>query len=113
MADETTTTAAVIAVVTGIASAGAFKFYEFLIRNKREVQREEKAEQMLYRDDLIRRVERLEGDREERLEETIGFRSEISGMKVQIEFLRQENELLKGQIQLVRQENQILKDTLR
>ncbi len=43
MADETTTTAAVIAVVTGIASAGAFKFYEFLIRNKREVQREEKA----------------------------------------------------------------------
>ena len=74
---------------------------------------EAKAEQMMYRDDLIRRVEKLESERDERIEESIGFRTEISSMKVQIDFLKQENELLKGQIQLVKQENQILKETLR
>ena len=103
----------IIAAVTGVMSAGAFKFYEFILKQKREVRKEEKAEQMLYRDDLIRRVEKLESEREERMEETITFRTDMSGMKVQIEFLKQENELLKGQIQLVKQENQILKDTLR
>ena len=94
-------------------SAGAFKFYEFILKQRREVQQEEKAEQMLYRDDLIRRVEKLESEREDRIEETITFRTEISSMKVQLDFLKQENELLKGQIQLVKQENQILKDTIR
>lgn len=113
MADDTTTTAAIIAAVTGVMSAGAFKFYEFILKQRREVQQEEKAEQMLYRDDLIRRVEKLESEREDRIEETITFRTEISSMKVQLDFLKQENELLKGQIQLVKQENQILKDTIR
>lgn len=113
MPDSTTTTAAIIAAVTGVLSAGAFKFYEFILKQRREVQKEEKAEQMMYRDDLIRRVEKLEGEREERMEEVINFRTDISAMKVQIDFLKQENELLKGQIQLVKQENQILKDTLR
>jgi hypothetical protein len=113
MADDTTTTAAIIAAVTGVMSAGAFKFYEFILKQKREVKQEEKAEQMLYRDDLIRRVEKLESEREDRIEETITFRTEISSMKVQLDFLKQENELLKGQIQLVKQENQILKDTIR
>lgn len=113
MADDTTTTAAIIAAVTGVMSAGAFKFYEFVLKQKREVKQEEKAEQMLYRDDLIRRVEKLESEREDRIEETITFRTEISSMKVQLDFLKQENELLKGQIQLVKQENQILKDTIR
>ena len=113
MADDTTTTAAIIAAVTGVMSAGAFKFYEFVLKQRREVKQEAKAEQMLYRDDLIRRVEKLESERDERIEESIGFRTEISSMKVQIDFLKQENELLKGQIQLVKQENQILKETLR
>ena len=113
MADDTTTTAVVIAAVTGVVSAGAFKFYEFILKQKREVKQEEKAEQTLYRDDLIRRVEKLESEREERMEETILFRTEISGMKVQIDFLKQEKDLLKGQIQLVKQENQILKDNMR
>lgn len=113
MADDTTTTAIIIAAVTGVVSAGAFKFYEFALKQKRAVRKEEKAEQMLYRDDLIRRVEKLETEREERMEESIGFRTELGTVKVQIGFLKQENELLKGQIQLVKQENQILKDTLR
>jgi hypothetical protein len=84
-----------------------------MLKQKREVKQEERAEQTLYRDDLIRRVEKLETEREERIEESIGFRTELSTVKVQVDFLKQENELLKGQIQLVRHENQILKDTLR
>lgn len=113
MADDATTTAAIVAAVTGVMSAGAFKFYEFVLKQRREVQKEEKAEQMLYRDDLIRRVEKLESERDDRIEEAIGFRAEISAMKVQIDFMKQENDLLKGQIELVRHENQVLKETLR
>ena len=113
MADDTTTTAAVIAAVTGVMSAGAFKFYEFVLRQKKETRQEEKAEQTLYRDDLIRRVEKLESERDERVEEVITFRTEIGSMKMQLEFLEKENALLKESIQLVKHENQILKDTLR
>ena len=113
MTDNTTTAAVIIAAVTGVVSAGAFKFYEFILKQRREVKQEAKAEQMMYRDDLIRRVEKLESEREERIEESIGFRTEISSMKVQIDYLKRENELLKDQIQLVKQENQILKEALR
>ena len=44
MANDATTTAAVVAAVTGVMSAGAFKFYEFILKQRREVQKEEKAE---------------------------------------------------------------------
>jgi hypothetical protein len=43
--DKPTATAALVAVVTGAVSAGAFKFYEFMLKQKREVQKEERAEQ--------------------------------------------------------------------
>ena len=64
--DKPTTTAAIVAALTGVFSAGAFKFYEFVLKQKREVQKEEKAEQALYRDDLIKRVEKLEKKLEEK-----------------------------------------------
>ena len=78
--DKPTTTAAVVAAVTGVFSAGAFKFYEFMLKQKREVQQEEKAEQALYRDDLIKRVEKLEQERDEHLQQIIDLMSEVSAL---------------------------------
>ena len=46
-----TTTAAIVAAVTGVFSAGAFKFYEFMLKQKREKQVEEKAIKACRRDD--------------------------------------------------------------
>ena len=106
---EETTTAAIVAGITGIVSAAAFKFYEFFLRQKREIQKEEKNEQAMYREDLIRRVERLESDKDTRIEEVIIFRSDISALQVKVEYLQTENNRLSGRVQVLAQENTILK----
>ena len=100
--DKPTTTAAIVAAVTGVFSAGAFKFYEFMLKQKREKQVEEKAEQTLYRDDLIKRVERLEQERDEHLEQIIDLMSELAALKVEVKFLKQDNEMLKFRIEALR-----------
>ena len=100
--DKPTTTAAIVAVVTGAMSAGAFKFYEFMLKQKREKQVEEKAEQTLYRDDLIKRVERLEEERDEHLEQIIELMTEVAGLKVEVDYVKRENELLKLKIDSMR-----------
>jgi uncharacterized protein (UPF0335 family) len=100
--DKPTTTAAIVAIVTGIFSAGAFKFYEFILRQKREVQQEEKAEQALYRDDLIKRVEKLEQERDEHLQQIIDLMTEVAGLKVEVDYVKRENEILKLKIDALR-----------
>lgn len=100
--DKPTTTAAIVAAVTGVFSAGAFKFYEFMVKQKREVKQEEKAEQALYRDDLIKRVERLEQERDEHLEQIIELMTEVAGLKVEVAYVKRENEILKLKIDSMR-----------
>jgi predicted nuclease with TOPRIM domain len=100
--DKPTTTAAIVAAVTGVFSAGAFKFYEFMLKQKREKQVEEKAEQTLYRDDLIKRVERLEEERDEHLEQIIELMSEVAALKVEVGYVKRENEMLKMKIDSLR-----------
>jgi uncharacterized membrane protein (DUF106 family) len=100
--DKPTTTAAIVAVVTGVFSAGAFKFYEFMARQKREVQQEEKAEQALYRDDLIKRVEKLEQERDEHLTQIMDLMTDMAAVRVEVDFMRRENEVLKLKIDSMR-----------
>jgi|TARA_R110002167_G_scaffold115784_1_gene290316 uncharacterized coiled-coil DUF342 family protein len=100
--DKPTATAAAVAVVTGAFSAGAFKFYEFMSRQKREVKKEEKAEQVMYRDDLIRRVEKLEEERDEHLEQIIQLMTEVAGLKVEVDYVKRENEILKLKVEALR-----------
>ena len=83
-------------------SAGAFKFYEFILKQKREKQVEEKAEQTLYRDDLIKRVEKLEIERDEHLQQIIDLMTDIAGLKVEVDYVKRENEILKLKIDALR-----------
>ena len=62
MTEQTTTI--VITALTVAGGAGAWKFYEFLIRNKREKQKDELDDKNTYRDDLKARVEKLENDKD-------------------------------------------------
>ena len=55
MSEQLTTI--IITTLTVAGGAGAWKFYEFLIRNKREKQKETMTEQNMYRDDFGNRVE--------------------------------------------------------
>ena len=53
-------TTIIITFLTVVTGAGAWKFYEFIVRNRREKEKEVLTEQTVYRDDLKKRVEILE-----------------------------------------------------
>ena len=100
--DKPTTIAVIAAAITGLLSAGAFKFYEFVLRQRREVEKEERAEQALYRDDLIKRVEKLEQEKEDHVNPLIELKTLVSGMKVELDFIKRENEILKLKLDSMR-----------
>ena len=86
----------IITVLSVLGGAGSWKFYEFLIRNKRDKQKEDKSEQNIYRDDLMARVERLEKDKNEQTEELMKVKVEAAGLKMKVEFLERELDRIKS-----------------
>ena len=88
-------TTIIITAISVIFGAGGWKFYEFLIRNKREKQKEDYSEQTIYRDDLISRVERLERDKDNCTESLMDMKVSVASLSVKVEFLEKENERLK------------------
>lgn len=89
-------TTIIITAISVIFGAGGWKFYEFLIKNKREKHKEEKSEYTIYRDDLILRVERLEQDKSDRTEELIAVKVEAAALKMKVEFLEKELDRIKS-----------------
>jgi len=89
-------TTIIITTVSVLFGAGGWKFYEFLIRNKRERHQEDKSEQNIYRDDLMARVERLEKDKNEQTEELMRVKVEAAGLKMKVEFLERELDRIKS-----------------
>ncbi len=89
-------TTIIITAISVIFGAGGWKFYEFLIRNKREKQKENQSEQTIYRDDLISRVEKLEKDKDNCTIALMDVKSEASALKVKVEFLERELDRIKS-----------------
>jgi|TARA_R110000744_G_C19160691_1_gene540442 predicted nuclease with TOPRIM domain len=87
-------TTIIITTLTVAGGAGAWKFYEFLIRNRREKEKETMTEQNMYRDDLRARVEKLENDKESCQNQLINITSELSAIKVKLDFIERENDRL-------------------
>ena len=56
----------------------------------------------MYRDDLIKRVEKLEEERDEHLQQIIDLMTEVAGLKVEVDYVKRENELLKLKIDSMR-----------
>jgi len=88
-------TTIVITTISVIFGAGGWKFYEFLIRSRREKQKENKSEQTIYRDDLISRVERLEKDKDTCIDSLIDVKTEAATLRVKVEFLERELDRIK------------------
>ena len=87
-------TTIIIAALTVAGGAGAWKFYELLIRNKREKEKETTTEQNMYRDDLRARVEKLEGDKNSCQTQLLGITAELAAIKTKLDFIERENERL-------------------
>lgn len=92
MSEQLTTI--IITTLTVAGGAGAWKFYEFLIRNRREKEKDTMTEQNMYRDDLRARVEKLEGDKESCQLQLTGITVELAAIKVKLDFIERENDRL-------------------
>jgi outer membrane murein-binding lipoprotein Lpp len=85
----------IITAITVLGGAGAWKFYEFIIRNKAVKNKEDLAEQNIYREDLKARVDKLESDKDACNNSLLAMSIELASIKVRIEFVEKENERLK------------------
>ena len=92
-------TTIIITAISVMFGAGGWKFYEFLIRNKREKDKEDKTEQSIYRDDLKIRVDKLEIYKDDYVMTMLDLKTELAKLKVTVEFLQKENEVLKIKLQ--------------
>ena len=97
--DNTTITAIITCVVTGLLSAGGWKFYESVLKARSEERKDEKNERLAYRDDLIKRVDKLESEREMCMTAVTTLKTDVAAMKVELNFVKKENEILKLQLQ--------------
>ena len=85
----------IITIFTLLLSGGAWKFYEYLIKNKREKSKELRNEENIYRDQIIERVSKLEQDKERCVESLMAISTQLAALKVEVEYIRKENERLK------------------
>jgi predicted nuclease with TOPRIM domain len=97
--DNATIAAIVTCLITGLLSAGGWKFYEAVLKQKVDERKEEKSERLAYRDDLIKRVEKLEEDKDGCMEVLGELKTEFAAMKVKVQFIEKENEILKLKLQ--------------
>ena len=89
-------TTIIITTISVLFGAGGWRFYEFLIRNKRDKQKEDRSEQTIYRDDLISRVERLEKVNESKTDELMVVKAKAAALEVKVEFLERELDRIKS-----------------
>lgn len=89
----------IITIISCMGGAGAWKFYEFIIKGKRDKEKTKKTEQTIYRDDLISRVDKLENGKDECMSSLMKLNSEVSALRVKLEFLEKENNTLKIKLQ--------------
>ena len=93
--DNATITAIVTCIVTGLLSAGGWKFYETVLKTRATQRKEEKLERMAYRDDLIARVDKLEKERAICMKAVTILKTDVAAMKVELTYVKRENEFLK------------------
>tara|TARA_R110000782_G_scaffold67579_1_gene136442 strand:+ start:175 stop:462 length:288 start_codon:yes stop_codon:yes gene_type:complete len=87
-------TTIIITALTVAGGAGAWKFYEFMIRNKKETKRDELHDKNTYRDDLKSRVEKLENDKDFCQAQLTNITAELAAIKVELVFIKKDNDRL-------------------
>ena len=93
--DSATIAAIITCLITGLLSAGGWKFYESVLKTRAEARKEAKLERLACRDDLIARVDKLESERNNYVEALTILKTEVAALKMKISFIEQENTMLK------------------
>ena len=96
-------TTVVVTMMTVLFSAGAWKFYEKRIKLKTDLEREDRTDQNMYRDDLRERVRRLEQlltdsalEKDLMRDQILSLTKEVTALHVKVEYLEKENQRLKN-----------------
>jgi len=96
-------TTVLVTMMTVLFSAGAWKFYEKRIKLKTEIEREDRTDQNMYRDDLRDRVRRLEQlltdgalEKDVMRDQILSLTKEVTALHVKVEYLEKENQRLKN-----------------
>jgi hypothetical protein len=92
-------TTIIISLITVLFGGGAWKFYEFVIKKKSDDKKIELSEKTMYRDDLKKRVSKLEEDKEECQKSLMDISNKLSSLETKIEYLEKENNELKIKLQ--------------
>lgn len=91
----------IIAVVTILGSGAAFKFYENVIKVKREAARELRQEQReenpetMFRDDLLKRVNEMSIALESANVKILGLTQKVAELETENKYLQREIDILK------------------
>ncbi len=91
----------IIAVVTILGSGAAFKFYESVIKNKRDSERELRKEQRqenpetMFRDDLLKRVNEMSSSLEVAQSEILRLTQRVAELETENKYLQREVDILK------------------
>jgi len=91
----------IIAVVTILGSGAAFKFYESVIKNKRDSERELRKEQReespetMFRDDLLKRVNEMSSSLETAQGEILRLTQKVAELETENRYLQREIDILK------------------
>jgi multidrug efflux pump subunit AcrB len=91
----------IIAVVTILGSGAAFKFYENVIKVKREAARELRQEQReenpetMFRDDLLKRVNEMSIALESANAKILGLTQKVAELETENKYLQREIDILK------------------
>lgn len=91
----------IIAVVTILGSGAAFKFYENVIKNKRDSERELRKEQReenpetMFRDDLLKRVNEMSSSLEVAQGEILRLTQKVAELETENKYLQREIDILK------------------
>jgi hypothetical protein len=91
----------IIAVVTILGSGAAFKFYENVIKNKREAERElrkearEESPETMFRDDLLKRVNEMSSSLETAQTEILRLTQKVAELETENRYLQREIDILK------------------
>jgi len=91
----------IIALVTILGSGAAFKFYEIVIKTKkeaaRELRQEEKADnpETMFRDDLLKRVNEMSTSLEEAQLKILSLTQKVAELETENKFLTREIDIIK------------------
>lgn len=91
----------IIAVVTILGSGAAFKFYENVIKVKRDAARELRQEareenpETMFRDDLLKRVNEMSAALESANAKILGLTQKVAELETENKYLQREIDILK------------------